>query len=232
MLELIVASRVQRARREGRMVEKWYDPQWMRLGELNLHPLEFLTLLEINRTRRARFGVLGAVQPEELGQVAVSELVIARGLVFRIREVVQYRREVGALLGLVAVVISERGKERHARDQRLVGLEKLVRPIGVVSAGVEESAKNTRNVAVNVVADAEDESHRIVSLGAALKFIPHDPRDLVLRSLSGSEISDHEEDQLLRLGGPGPNFSLSDSLRSQGHGVRVIVIGSEVGNRN
>jgi hypothetical protein len=30
-----------------------------------------------------------------------------------------------------------------------------------------------------------------------LKFIPHDPRDLVLRSLSGSEISDHEEDQLL-----------------------------------
>src|ERR1017187_10655664 len=98
MLELIVASRVQRARREGRMVEKWYDPQWMRLGELNLHPLEFLTLLEINRTRRARFGVLGAVQPEELGQIAVSELVIARGLVFRIREVVQYRREVGALL--------------------------------------------------------------------------------------------------------------------------------------
>src|ERR1700693_3086979 len=101
----------------------------MRLRELRLHPPELFAVLQVNRMRRACLAILSAVQPEEFSQIAVRELVITRGLVLRIGEVVQNRRKVGALLGFVTVVIAKRGEEGNPRKQGLVGLEKLIGPI-------------------------------------------------------------------------------------------------------
>src|SRR5260370_39361477 len=95
-----------------------------------------LAVLEVGCSRRVGFRVPGAIEREEFRQIAVGEVVIAGGLVLGKREVVENGPKIAAALGLVAIVIAERGEKRNASNQRLVGRIKLGRPIGIIGSGM------------------------------------------------------------------------------------------------
>src|SRR5580704_4554489 len=197
VLKLLETGAVQRSGSEGRMVEKGDYPQRMRLRKFRLHPVELRAVFEVGGPRRSGFRILGAIKGEEFRQIGVGEIVITRRLILWKSEIVENRRQIGLSLRFVAVMIAERGEERDAGDQGLVGRVKLGRPIDIVGSGMQRAAQESGDVAIDVVAHAEDEAHGIIGFRATLELVPHSSRDQVLGCPAGAKITDHEKHQPL-----------------------------------
>ena len=196
----------------------------MRLRKFRLHPVELRAVFEVGGPRRSGFRILGAIKGEEFRQIGVDEIVITRRLVLWKSEIVENRRQIGLSLSLVAVMIAERGEEGNAGDQGLIGGVELGRPIGVVGAGMQRSAQESGDVAIDVIAHTEDEAHGIIGFRATLELVPHSARDQVLGRSAGAKIADHEKHEPLRFCRPSSNFPLADGGVTDGNFVRVFVI--------